>query len=44
MTAPVKKSDWHAFLRKTPVWILILIVVMLLIRFVITAVVHWLKG
>lgn len=44
LKSPFTRSDWREFLRKTPVVILVLILVMLGIRFVITGLFHWLGG
>lgn len=44
LKSPVSRKDWREFLRKTPVVILVLILVMLGIRFVITGLFHWLGG
>jgi len=38
------KDEWQQHFRRLPKWIVILILVMLSIRFVITAVFHWLFG
>ena len=42
--APLKKSDWKDFVKRTPVLILILIGVMLSIRFVVTFIFHRVFG
>jgi len=41
---PFNRSDWKEFFRKTPVWILVLVVVMLAVRFVVTGLFYWLSG
>jgi hypothetical protein len=38
------KDEWQRYFGQFPKWIVILILVMLFIRFVITAVFHWLLG
>lgn len=37
LKSPVTRKDWKAFFKKTPGVILVLIIIMLVIRFVITA-------
>lgn len=37
LKSPVTRKDWKEFLKKTPVVILLLIIIMVGIRFVITA-------
>jgi hypothetical protein len=37
LKSPVTRKDWKEFLKKTPGVILVLIIVMLVIRFIITA-------
>lgn len=44
LESPVTRKDWKAFLKKTPLWVLLLIIVMLSIRFVITGIFHLLAG
>jgi len=44
MDWPFKISDVKWFIKNTPVWALALLVAMLLARFVITAVFHWMNA
>jgi hypothetical protein len=44
LKSPFTRKDWGEFFTKMPVLILVLILVMLGIRFVITALFHWIYG